>query len=123
MKLKHFRLARQISKHSTHHQHMHGCVITRGNKVISVGFNKIKTNPNSNHPYYSTHAELSAVLKADRSDLIGATVYVYREHRDGTLANSKPCKSCQNLLVEAQVSMVYYSTETGYEGENYDFTK
>lgn len=114
MKQKFFELAKKIAESSDHPQHKLGVVITSKNKIISIGFNKHKTNPKSNHVFKSHHAELDAILKSGKSDLSDCVLYIYRETRDGTLGNSFPCKYCQDLLKRVNLKQIYYTTPDGY---------
>lgn len=50
-------------------------------------------------------------LDIDFSDVV---IYIYREHRDGTLAMSAPCKSCERLLHDMGIRTVCYTVEGGY---------
>lgn len=113
-------LARNVSFHSNHRVRV-GAVIVKNGKPISVGFNKLKTHTiytkvNHKRAKYiqSLHAEMSALLSA-RTDVSGATIYVYRERRDGSRGNAKPCPVCQLLLAEAGVKKIYFSTDDGMD--------
>lgn len=117
MKLKHFSLAKKLSKQSTHPKHQLGAVIIKGNTVLSIGFNKYKTSPRSNHPWAFIHAENSCLNSLDKS-AVGADIYVYRETKSGMLANSKPCKYCYQMLKRAGIRRVYYTVDNGYMVEN-----
>lgn len=57
------------------------------------------------------HAELGAVLKAGESKV--HRLLVQRFHNNGTLANAKPCKSCQLMLKDFGVKKVVYTHEEG----------
>ena len=112
------RLARNVSFHSNHRVRI-GAVIVKNGKPVSVGFNKLKTHPmytrvNHRRAKYiqSLHAEMSALISA-RTDVSGATIFVYRERRDGSRGNAKPCPVCQMLLAEAGVKKIYFSTDNG----------
>lgn len=120
MKVKYFHLAKKISLLSNHHQHKMGCVLVKKNRVISLAPNKIQTHPKSKHSYNMLHAEIGAILKADRTDLEGSTAYIYRERKDGTQGMAKPCISCYKMLKEAGVHKVAYSiTDKPYFTEEY----
>lgn len=121
MKLKYFDLAKKISKLSTHPQFKIGCVIVKGNKVISVAFNEIKTHPKSTHPYGQLHAEISAVLDADRDELQKAEAYVYRQHWNGVWAIAKPCQYCELALIKSGIKTVHY-TDNSKVGEQISHT-
>lgn len=115
---KFMKLARNVSFHSNHRVRVGAVIVTNG-KPISIGFNKLKTHPiytkiNHKRAKYiqSLHAEMSALLSA-RTDVSGATIYVYRERRDGSRGNAKPCPVCQLLLAEAGIKKIYFTTEEG----------
>lgn len=115
MKNKFFDLARKLSKKSDHPKFKLGCVVVRGNKIVSIGFNQLKTHPKSVTPYRQLHAELNAILDRDTELLRGCTVYTYREHRDGTLAPSRPCQYCQAALAAVGIRQVFFTDEGGYK--------
>lgn len=93
------------------------CVIADKNQVISIGFNKLKKHPRSNHPWKAIHCELAALLDNKFADLKGCTAYVYREHANGTPAMARPCPSCREALQIAGIRKVCYTTETGMKEE------
>jgi deoxycytidylate deaminase len=115
MKVKFFDICKQVARLSDHPQHKHGAAIVKGNKIISLGFNKNKTNPNSNHIYKTHHAELDVILKSRREDLSDCVLYIYRETKNGELGNSYPCQYCQELLKKVNIKSVCYSTPEGFK--------
>lgn len=102
---------------------VHVAFIVKKNRIISIGFNKDKTNPNSIKYNYigasgdkivvNTHAELDAILKYKKSDISNCELIVLRYDGDGKLNNSKPCHGCSNLLKEKRIKKVYFSTSDG----------
>ena len=116
MKNKFFKLCKKLSTCSDHHQHKLGALVCNKNKILGVGFNQLKTNPNSTHPFKSTHAEFMAIQNCNAEDLKGATLYVYRENRQGKAVNSKPCVSCMTLIINSGIKKIYFSHEDdGYK--------
>lgn len=116
MNLRFFDLAKKVSKLSDHKNFHIGSVIVRGSKVISVGTNKIKTHPRSPHPFGSLHSEMAAILLA-KQDLKGCELYVFREIRNGTFALSRPCQYCWELISEAGIKEIHYTTNGGHKTE------
>lgn len=116
MKLKHFELAKMIAKLSDNRKHKMGAVIAKKGRVVSVGFNTYKTHTKSRDPYHTIHAELSAILKA-RRDVSGLDIYIYREIKDGSLGMARPCTHCMEIIKEAGIKNVYYTTEKGVKHE------
>lgn len=110
-----FELAKRASIHSDHHSHKIGAVIVRKNKIVSFGFNKLKTHNKSNTPYKAVHAEFSSILSAGRMDLSGCEIYVYRERKDGSLGSSKPCIFCEQLIKNVNLKKVHYTIDNGYK--------
>lgn len=110
-----FELARKLSRKSNHHTYKLGCVISKRKFVVGVGWNQMKTHSKSPHAFKNIHAELHAILGAMPSDLEGATVYVYREHKNGLPALAKPCKCCEKMLCNCNIKKVCYTIDNGYE--------
>jgi dCMP deaminase len=101
-----------------------GCVISRGNRQISAGFNGVK--PKVPHPdkcerlIYGVpsggglhmcecdHAEANAIDFAKRMgiDIVGAEMY----------ATAQPCDLCSAKIIEAKLGAVYY--DVPYPGSN-----
>jgi len=114
-------LALKVSMHSEYKQKL-GCVIVKRNKIVGIGFNKpYKTHPKSNNQFKNIHAELDAMLGVSFRDLLGATAYVARQHKDGTHALAKPCPCCMELLTNAGIKRVYWTNKL-VNGLSYWFT-
>lgn len=111
------KLLKKLTNHSTHHTHKISCIIAKGNKVISVGINKIKTHPRSNHPWSMVHAELDAILGCSKEDLKGADIYLFRENKNGKRACSKPCRYCQELISISGIKKIIYTHEGSFKEE------
>lgn len=107
-----FNLARKVSKESDYKIQM-GAVIVKGNRILSKASNKLKFSTRSPHPHHSLHAEINAILSCKSDDLRGASIFVYREHKDGTPAMSKPCEHCMNLIRKVGIDRVYFVNEMG----------
>lgn len=103
-----FRLARNVSKFSDHRYKL-GAVVTKGSRVISVGHNQTKTNPNA--PFNGLHAEIKAIKTAGRIDFRGASIYVYRDKSNGCIGNSRPCKYCMSIIKKLGFKYIYYSVD------------
>ncbi len=112
---KHFELARRLSKKSDHPQYKMGCVIVKGKRVVGMGYNQLKSHPKSPHKWKTIHAEFHATLGADLAELRGATAFVYREKKNGDLANAMPCKSCQSMLDNLGIKEVYYTYQNSFK--------
>lgn len=116
MKQRFFEIAKVASKNSDHHTHKLGAVVVDKSKVISVGYNKLKTSPKSPQKWGQVHAEMDAIFKS-KADLSKCSIYVYRETKDGIPAESKPCPACMEVIRAAGISKIYYCTRDGYKKE------
>lgn len=124
-----FRAAKSVSELSDHKQRI-GAVVVLKHRIISSGFNKkTKTHPLqkkynqyrfSEDSVHTCHAELSALLPLIRDgvDLSDASIFVFRSHRNGSLACARPCKSCMELIKDCGIKRCFYSTEDGYARED-----
>lgn len=97
----------------------HGCVIVQGDSIIATGYNGTPPgdvhscgesgecpralDPEAKHSQghydlcWATHAEANAIMRADWTQLKGATAYV----------TGLPCPGCTKLLRSARVARVY----------------
>jgi deoxycytidylate deaminase len=92
----------------------HGAVLVKSGRVISVGWNVLKNDPNNVSAehlerYCSVHAEAMAIARA--SQPAGATIYIARSKK-GQERFSKPCRGCERALVQAGVSRVVYTIDS-----------
>lgn len=117
MKPRFFEVARTLCKHSNHPAYKHGAVIVHKNRIISSGFNRLKTSPRSTHAFQQIHAEMDAIFKS-RVDLKKCTMYITRETKDGRLAESRPCPACMEVIRASGIKKVFYSTNNGFKGED-----
>lgn len=105
--------AKKESKNSDYRVKV-GAVLVIGKHMIK-GFNKIKTHPKfanpEEHTKVSIHAEIDCILKSKQYDIDGSSIYVYRETKDGDIANSRPCAACIKELRKRGVRRIYYTTD------------
>lgn len=123
-----YQKAKEVSKTSTHWKTRIGAVIVNGNYIVSDGRNREKSHPiqyryDRQMDYHTDggklHAEIDALISSGRVDLTGADIYVYREDKNGHIANCRPCVSCSQALKDAGVRHVYYTTREGYKYERW----
>jgi deoxycytidylate deaminase len=122
-----FRAAKAMSELSNHPKHKLGCVVVKGHKIISSGYNSIskchKVQAQLDMERFGVdycpgkiHAEIDTLLPLikRRVDLSKATIYVYRQHKNGDLAMARPCTSCQKVIRQCGITKVFYTTDAGY---------
>jgi cytidine deaminase len=105
------KLASRVEKQSSYRYKV-SAVIFNKRKIISFGINKIKTSPELKKyfKYGTCHAEIDAVMHS-MTDVKGYSIFVYRETRDGKLANAKPCPQCVQFLKENGIKYAYWTME------------
>jgi deoxycytidylate deaminase len=103
------KLARNSAKHSTFKIKV-GAVLAMSGRALSVGFNKIKYCSRYSHlQEQSLHAEMSCLKTCGRDYVDKATIFVYRETKNGKPAMSRPCEKCKNVLKSVGVKRMVYS--------------
>ena len=130
-----FQLARECSLKSDYtgggRAHI-GAVVSYKGTVLAKGWNTNKTHTQqskynvyrykdcgNNYLPEKSHAELVALNKIKYLDIDFSKVklFVYREFRDGRLANCRCCPSCMAAVKELGIKQIYYTTEDGYVKE------
>lgn len=132
---KYLSLAKNVSELSNFYkQHHLGCIITYKNKIISDGYNSLKTNPvqkeyNKYRDYTldtpnngSLHAEMMALIRCKDVDVDWnkVNVFIYREHANGNPALARSCPACLKALKDKGIKNIYYSTEHSPNGYAYE---
>lgn len=110
------RVAVSMARKSEYSPYKLGACIVRGKRIISAGFNQIKTHPLTRRMknIKGLHAEMHACIGVDADALHGATIYVARIRRDGSYGLAKPCLTCREFLANVGVKRAYF---TQYNGE------
>ena len=111
-----------------------GCVITYGHRIISSGFNSMKTDPiqkklnkyrfseDDSNTYHALHAEtmaLKPLMGRKDIDFKNVVLYIARYSVDGKPMLSRPCKSCQQLMKDLGVRKCFYTNYGGYMYEEF----
>lgn len=104
----------------------HFSFILKSSRLLTVGINlSWKTHPLAatyKHRFQSIHSEVNALCRVrHKHDLRSLTMVNIRlsslSLKAGypILRNSRPCRSCLNLLQAFKFSKVFYSTDKGFE--------
>ena len=124
-----FSAAKAVSTLSDHKQKVGAAVVLKHRIISSACNSDCKTHPlqKQYNKYRFTedsphkcHAELSALvpLIRDGVDLSRASIFVYRQHKNGSLAMARPCKSCMALIKDVGINRVFYTTDDGFARED-----
>jgi deoxycytidylate deaminase len=110
MRQRYLAAAKKASFRSEHPTHRLGAVITKGSRVLGVGWNRYKTHPESPHPFKHLHAEIAALIQC-QDEAVGAQIYIYREGKDGMPRLSLPCQSCMEALEESGIEKIHFTSD------------
>ena len=115
-----------------------GAVAVYKGSIIAEAWNTNKTSTLQNHynsyRYHNpslpakNHCETSLIQKirwkfGDSLQWDRLDIYLYRELKDGTLAKSRPCRSCFQLLIDYGIKRIFYTTEYGFVEEKFNKKK
>lgn len=109
MKAKYMQMAAKMAlENFSYKDYSLACVAIRNDGVLVKSTNGVvprtlKTSKKTALP--SAHAEIRALKKAGK----GAILYVARVWRNGDWALSRPCTTCQAMIKNRGVRIVYYT--------------
>lgn len=126
-----FNVAKTISDNSDYSPHKIGCIVVYKGRIMSTGYNTNKTNPTQKtyNKYRKfdtdkypakTHAEISALSKFVNScygldiNWKQVEIYIFRQHKNGTLALAKPCTSCMSYIKHLGIKHIHYTGNDSY---------
>lgn len=106
-----------------------GCIAVYHGAILAKGYNSDKTHSfqaqfnqwrykDSGNKYLppKMHAELAVLqrLKYLDIDFSKLHLYIYRETRDGKIANCRPCQACFQAIKQYGVMHIHYTTNEGF---------
>ena len=106
-----------------------GAIAVYKGSIIAAACNSNKTSPlQAKYNVYrfrdtttldKVHAEASLIQKirwrfGDSLDWSKVEIYLYREYKNGNLAPSAPCPSCERMLRDLGIKKVHCTTENGF---------
>ena len=120
-------IAEAVSKRSTCLRRQYGAVIVKDDEIISTGYNGSPRGEvnccdegvcwrEKNHVPHgeryemcrAVHAEQNAIISARRSDMIGATLYLFGSE-NGHRIDAEPCDICKRFIKNAGIENVVCS--------------
>lgn len=136
MKKRFFKEAKEES-HLSDYQgaHLGAVAVYRDKFILARAHNSAKTNPTQffynryriedKHDILTkparSHAETNIYRKIRYLDIDfkHVTVYIYRELKNGQLANARCCKSCEQLLRNLGIRTICFTVDNGYVEEKF----
>lgn len=123
------RIAAAVSARSTCIRRQYGAVIVKDDVIVSTGYNGSARGANNccdtgycwreeHHIPHgeqyekcsSVHAEQNAIISADRSKMIGATLYLAGFENGVPLEVAEPCDICRRMILNAGITRVVCGT-------------
>lgn len=117
-------IAKAVSLRSTCLRRNYGCVIINNDEVIATGYNGSprgetncsdlgyceRENEEHNSGNYgnckAVHAEQNAMLSAARSEMLGATIYLYGSENGMDIEDCVPCPICMRMVKNSGIGKV-----------------
>jgi len=125
-------IAKEVSQRSTCFRVRAGSIIVRDDQIVATGYvgaprktkdciergeclrDKLKIPHGEKYELCrSVHAEMNAIINAARAgvSLLGGTIYLYVQDRDGKSVDSFPCFICKKMIINAGIEKMVCSTE------------
>lgn len=118
-------IAEAVARRSTCLRRQYGAVIVKDDRIISTGYNGsarglenccdkgVCWREEHDIPHgqqyekcQAVHAEANAIINANPTDMIGATLYLAGFEYGGPMYYPEPCEMCARLIVNAQIGKV-----------------
>ena len=118
-------IAAAVAKRSTCLRRQYGAVIVKDDVIVSTGYNgAARGEPNCcdtgecarerlGVPHgeryelcHAVHAEANAIINGNRSDMIGATLYLAGFEDGEFLESPEPCNMCWRMIKNARIQCV-----------------
>ena len=125
-------IAKVVSTRSTCLRRKYGAVVVRDRVIISTGYNgsprgmrncddtgtctRKEQNIPSGERYElceAVHAEQNAIINGPPDRMKGSTIYIAGFEEDNSFAAGRPCKLCDRMIRNAQITEVVYLDKNG----------
>lgn len=117
-------IALSVAERSTCTRRKFGAVIVKDSTIVGTGYNgtargvvncyevgcikdEMESPQGAAYDYCpAVHAEENAIINSNRSDRIGATLYIAGKDREGKLTMAVPCQRCRRKIMNSQIKEV-----------------
>ena len=116
-----FSVLEKVVEVSDHPKHRMAAALVQRNKIISIGYNQMKSHPFQARYQHKEgmiylHAEIAAIKNALKiipvNDLKKCTLYVFRQRKiNGKFEHglAKPCAGCMRAIVEFGIRDIVFT--------------
>lgn len=113
-----FQLGYEYALKSPEYPFKLSCVIFKGKRIFSVGYNEVRGCASVNDKYKkfpeSLHAEVAALSKFKPGELKGCSAFICRVNAGSKRASqAKCCSYCQKMLFEYGIKRVFTTNDIG----------
>jgi len=108
--------AYRLSKNSSCRQYKMCALLVKGGRIIKIGLNRnIPALAKTDYypDYCQVHAETDCLVGVEKETIEGATLYIGGRSKTGFPVLSKPCRHCQNFLLQFPLKAIFYQTPGG----------
>ncbi len=124
-------IALSVAERSTCTRRKFGAVIVKDSTIVGTGYNgtargvvncfevgcikdEMASPQGSAYDFCpAVHAEENAIINSNRSDRIGATLYIAGKDKDGKLTMAVPCQRCRRKIMNSQIKEVIILSDDG----------
>jgi len=124
-------IALSVAARSTCLRRKFGAVIVKDSTIIGTGYNgtargvvncyevgcikdEMEAPKGEAYDYCpAVHAEENAIINSNRTDRIGATLYIAGIDRNGRLTMALPCQRCRRKMINSQIGKVVIMSSEG----------
>ena len=118
-------IAEAVAARSTCLRRQYGAVIVKNDVIIATGYNGAARGDDNccdvgycyreanNIPHgeryeecEAVHAEMNAIISADRDKMIGATLFLAGVENGERIKDAKPCKMCRRVIANSGIRRV-----------------
>jgi len=91
-------------------------LLVKGGRIIKIGLNRnIPAVAKTDYypDYCQVHAETDCLVGVERETIEGATLYIAGRSKSGLQVLSKPCRHCQQFLLQFPLKAIFYQNAEG----------
>lgn len=110
-------VARALAAQSDHDQHkLSALLLDSKGRIVNYGINHLtKTHPKFHriNKLKTLHAEAALLYSTPLTTkrLGKHSIFIFRSHKDGTLANARPCEDCMKVIKQYGIKSIVYTKD------------